>query len=307
MIGGKWPHFFSHLEMSWLKWPDFFPNRTDALLQKETLCIGTKSRNLGDSLILTPLVDALKAKFPRIRVFSFPRAFNPVVFYSNPSVERVCYFPDQVFGDDCNWDRGHLIHLKEKYFEVPLSTQIKPVIFLTAAEKTWASSFIASKIALLSKKKGLCIIHCSGVTWKNPLSFSFWERIVKRWGERFIFLQVGMRGDVLIPGAQQLLLEKNFWNARKLFAAMSEARAFLGIDSGPMHVARAFSVPSLIWVHGVDPQVVFDRRTQYPYFLFENRRYSNLYEENAHLRMDDCSEGVLLGKVDEFFGPMTKL
>src|SRR6476620_352637 len=101
--------------MSWLLKPNFFPTRRDALTQQKWICIGTKSRNLGDALILTPIAGQLKQKFPQLKIYSFARAFNPVVFYGNPTIERVKYFPQKVFGDDCNWGEGQVIVQKERF------------------------------------------------------------------------------------------------------------------------------------------------------------------------------------------------
>ena len=82
---------------------------------------------------------------------------------------------------------------------------------------------------------------------------------------------------------------------------MERADGFLGVDSGPMHVARAFDIPSLIFIAGSDPQRIFENRDRLVYFLNNNRRYWNLYREHLHMRVDGASLEMIRDAVDAFF------
>ncbi len=282
------PGTLSNLEMSWLLKPEFFPHRAEALAFKKTICIGTKSRNLGDALSLTPLAEQLKKKFPDLKIYTFARAFNPVVFYENPAIERVQYFPKEIFGDDCNWGEGQLIQQKQRFFDLPLcgETETRPKIYLNLKEEEWAKNFLSS-IFSSSEKKPLCILHPSGITWRGILPSIFWESLITKWRDAFNFLQLGLENDTPLKGAATLFFQKrSFWDARKLFAIMPHARAFIGVDSGPMHAASAFSVPSFILVVGEDPKIIFKNLQEYPYFLKKNRKFCTLYKQNYHFRAD---------------------
>jgi hypothetical protein len=281
-----------NLEWTWLKKPNFFPSRSAALQPGRSICIGTKSRNLGDALLLTSLARALKTKDPHLKIFTFGRAFNPVVFYSNPYIEKVQCFPNTVFGDDCNWGSGHTIAQKEAFFNLTLSPEPSPELFMTQNEMQWTNSVLA--------EKPLCLLHCSGVTWKNLLPNALWENIIRAWKNHYHFVQVGMTQDIKIDGAQALLLPADRWNARRLFALMKRTAVFLGIDSGPMHVARAFAVPSLIFISGAEPAEIFQWRKTLAYYTVENRKYGTLYEQNTHIRADKSNPLEVLKKVDDF-------
>lgn len=84
---------------------------------------------------------------------------------------------------------------------------------------------------------------------------------------------------------------------------MSLADAFVGVDSGPMHVARAFGVPSLVFLrepHGMDFQTLFKTRAETPHYLRQNRKYLFLYSENVHIAVDQ-NEPYPLSEIDSFF------
>src|SRR5947209_4700468 len=109
------------------------------------ICIATKSRNLGDALVLTTLPAKLKEKFPKLRIFTYPRGFNPVVFAHNPAVAGVQRLPRAVYGDDTNWGAGNLIQLKERFFGLEASAEPRPEIHLTPGEREWARGYIAAR------------------------------------------------------------------------------------------------------------------------------------------------------------------
>lgn len=301
------PGFLSNLELTRLREPNFFPNRNEALETCDEICIGTKSRNLGDALILTRLPEVLKKRYPKLRIYTFPRAFNPVVFYGNPHVAGIRYLPKRVFGDDCSWEMGHLIQQKERFFglSVDSDSEVRPQLFLQDSETARARKFLEREFKNIKTEgeaeKPLCVLHPSGATWKNLLPQEFWSSIIQRWSHRYHFLSLGMRGDVPIPGSTALFFSKKRpWEARRLFAVLSQAQLFVGIDSGPMHAARAFQIPSLIFVSGQDPEVMFENRQKFPYFLVGNRRYSALYQSNTHVRVDSRNSNQIQDAVDVF-------
>ncbi len=281
--------YFPNLEIGKLRKIDFFPR---SLLWQEmtSICIASKSRSLGDPLILSTLPTKIRAIYPHIKVYTYPRGFNRAVFFNHPHVEGVQYAPKQVFGDDCNAPgSGHLIQIKEQWFGLSVSPNPRPEIYLSAAETQWAQRYIQARRQ--SPRKRLCVIHPWGKTRSKVASSDFWSKVIDQNQDRFEFWQLGIQGHLPIAGCQEhFLLPTPFRHARKLFALVSQADVFVGVDSGPMHVARAFQLPSLILLDHEEensPSPAMDKGTF-------------LYRENRHFRVNGISSHQVLQEVEEF-------
>ncbi|MGK5088508.1 glycosyltransferase family 9 protein [Bdellovibrionota bacterium FG-2] len=285
---------------------DFFPPGDGTSLlaaaksDNSALCIAAKSRTIGDALMLSTLPRMLKARNPGLRINTYPRAFNPSVFFNNPYVDGLSYFPARVVGDDACFGGGHLMQLKEHFFDLPGTPdeEVRPEIYLLPEERVWGAAEIRRNLEPTSKPK--CFFHPWGHTWKKVVSAERWSLIMKRWGDRVSFCQVGVEGHEKIPGAHAtFFLPKSFWNARKLFALLSHADLFLGVNSGPMHIARAFKVPSLIFTEEGNIEEIFRRRAEAPYYLYSNWKPAFLYKGNFHLDVPALDEAGFVRKVDE--------
>jgi ADP-heptose:LPS heptosyltransferase len=292
-----------NFELAYLRHTNFFPPRPKRWEELKSICLGTKSRALGDALALSTLPEKLKSRNPSLRIYTFPRGLNQIVFEANPFVEGVLRAPQTVFGDDCNLGNGQLITLKENYFELPLTCPPAPQIFLHSREKSWAKQAVGPG-------KPLCLIHPWGGTQTKVAPVDFWDEIVKRGSERFRFRQIGLENHSAVQGCEYYhLLPPNPANTRALFALMSQAQAFIGVDSGPMHAARAFAVPSLILLSdalGRSPAEIFSVRAKLPYFLHDNWKYSPLYEEDFHISMNTAASQIL-DNVDDFLGKLARI
>lgn len=282
----------ANLEFTRFKRIDFYPPRPGdspeeirtSLARAGSICIATKSRNMGDSLVLTTLPGKLKQLCPGLRISTYPRAFNPAAFYGNPAIDGMEYLPDSVHGDDCNWGEGQLVELKESYFGIPPSSPPRPEIHLTPAERDWIGRFMAERVLPENPGKPLCVLHPWGYTRNNVAQVEFWDALVARWKSKIRFWQVGVLGHGAVQGCEYYFLTpRAFRHARRLFAVLSQAQMFIGVDSGPMHAARAFDIPSLILLNHVQPERVFENRKKGPYLLHENWRHAALYAENSHI------------------------
>ncbi len=69
-----------------------------------------------------------------------------------------------------------------------------------------------------------------------------------------------------------------------MFAIISNAKYFIGVDSGPMHTAAAFKVDSLILIQSDHPGSLSDAmglRHEVPYFHPRVRKFANLYADHS--------------------------
>jgi ADP-heptose:LPS heptosyltransferase len=266
------------VELTWLRHIEFFPGRPEKLDKMRSICIGTKSRNLGDALALTTLPRKLKEKHPHLRVNIYPRAFNPVVFLGNPYVDGISRIPKAVYGDDTNYGAGQLIELKEQFFDLTPPASTHPELYLLQEEKVCAEKLITPS------SKPLVFLHPTGVTRSAVTPLTLWEELVARWNSKFRFWQIGIEGHRTIAGCERhVLTPRHRASARLLFALMPHAQAFIGVDSGPMHVASAFEIPSCILVGHLDPHAALSRRRTSDYYLHGNWKASPLYAQNRHI------------------------
>lgn len=280
--------------IAWERWPvvefprlrgiDFYPPRLDpsVLKRAKTLCLGTKNRTLGDAVVLSRLPRLLKAKYPGLSVQVYPRGFNRAVFSRNPWVSSLRYFPGQVYGDDANWGSGHLIELKEQFFHLEQEGLPRGELYLSPREKEWGQSLIQEWQG--ERRRPVCVIHPWGGTQSHVIDAGFWESLVARWQGRVSFVQVGIEGQRRIQGcAGYLLLPRAPRYARRLFALLAAAQGFVGVDSGPMHVASAFDLPSLILTNVSELERVFEDRKSHPYYHGRNWLLGFLYPQHQHV------------------------
>lgn len=296
---GLW-QYLPKFELNRFRPINFFPAylTPDEWKRKKLICLGTKNRTLGDALILSSLPRKLKQAYPDLVIQTYHRGFNPVIFSNNPFVTGVSLLPRELFGDDCCWGSGHHIQLKEQFFGLEVSSDPKPEIFLSPNEIHWAEKELGTD----RNPKPIAIIHINGHTHHGFLSADAWIKVVQRWKDKIRFWQIGAPGHQQIPGCEGYFFSvASFWTARKLFALFSKSSLFLGIDSGPMHVARAFDIPSMILVAHCHPEKAFEARKKLPYFLCHHIDTGFMYQKNKNFFIPEKTETQLHQEIDDFF------
>jgi hypothetical protein len=278
------------LELHWLVRTDFFPGPQEDWARLGRICVATKTRTIGDALVLSTLPRKLREKYG-LRVTTYPRGFNPIVFRHNPHVSGVQRLPRAVYGDDNNAGGGQLIQMKERFFGLPVSDPPRPELYLHPREAAWAARFLAARTLPGNEGKPLCLLHPWGRTQSQVATMEFWDAAVARWKDRVRFWQVGITGHPAIQGCEYYFLQsRRYAGARQLFALAARAQAFLGVDSGPMHVARAFALPSLVVItripqdapQGTEEEFLAERDRRPYVFDGTSHFHSFLYRENRH-------------------------
>jgi ADP-heptose:LPS heptosyltransferase len=295
-----WYHL-PQIEVVRFKPIDFFPPLPAQMDQMRSICVGTKNRSIGDALILSTLPRKLKKRYPHLKVLTYPRGFNPAVFWNNPYVDGITFTPGALYGDDCNVGSGQLIQLKESFFGVSDGEIPRPEIYLTDQEITWGESFLKENTRPDRHHLPVLFIHPFGSTFPKILSPEVWENVVAQWKTHFRIIQIGVEGQIPILGCDfHFLAPRKRAASRKLFALLRKANQFIGIDSGPMHIARAFSIPSLIVTQGLPPSEIFKKRKVSPYFLHRNWKDVFLYEDLEHLYIPPLSSEELIQGMGRF-------
>ncbi len=215
--------------------------------------------HLGDTLCLTPLPRLLRTVYG-VDVFLTDEPIHLRVFRNNP------YVTGFRGGDGIRMERriggrGHLLQRFQKLFGLACSGDPRPEIYLTDAEKHWASGQRAAwpgdrPVCLFSPRVVAEAGHYQGVDW---------QAIGRAWAESCTVVQpVLTRPDSYVGQVAGLCDDQNrTWRAetvtpgavvykdlplRKYLALFSVADCFCGGNSGGSHVAAAFGLPSLIVV-----------------------------------------------------------
>lgn len=164
----------------------------------------------------------------------------------------------------------HVIQGISRAYETPLSA-VKPSIYLTAQERTWALD------VLTPYRRPLICLHRGGTIQPvgTEIRERLWTHVVDRLDEEFGLFQIG-RPDVdgARPGPPI-----HASTIRQMFSLVWAADGFVGFDSGPTHVAAAFDRPSMVLWDAVGRTPLED--TKEPGFAFTNLvRWSYPQHEN---------------------------
>jgi ADP-heptose:LPS heptosyltransferase len=228
---------------------------------------------LGDILLATPALKALKEKYPtcKIKVLCDNRKEVREIFQNNPyisSAETISLFttPYEYLLWGSRWGMRKLkLHdfsygdlypclfgtksakdlIAEEGYEVELSDR-KIQLFLAEEEEKKAKE-------LLSGYKNPVIMHIKSRTSKNqewPLRN--WDELVRSMPE-CSFIQLGWGDEDKVEQAVDLRGKTSF---RESFALIKYAKGFVGINSALSHVTNAFDIPGVV-LFGPGPPIIW--------------------------------------------------
>jgi hypothetical protein len=255
---------------------------------------------IGDVLVFTPLVEEFARRAGRrIRLLTAP--LDPVVglvdgeadypiWLNNPFVSEIV--DASSFGEEAvramSEERNNCCQFNHIIENICVNygltvRQPRPSLYLTMDEQVWALE------ELKSMRRPLIAVHAGGKTSSLPTSRwhqENWCEVIRRCHDVADFVQISKHDydqRMLGVAAPRTTL-------RQMFSLVWACDAFIGFDSGPMHVAAAFDRPSLIlwdperklqaeesWQTGFSPAVML--RWGYP----QNRNLMILGERSDEL------------------------
>lgn len=196
---------------------------------------------LGDVIDVTPLLPLIKQKWPLCRIEV--QTDFPEVFAGNPRVERaaprITTPPDYLCDLNLAYERRPHEHTMPAYAQVcdvPCDlTTLRPILYHSASDSARAQSLCHGRYALL---------HPGPTNWRGkdwPLErWAILARKLKAMGYRTVCIGQGHP----ITGADVDLRSQT--SIPVLHALMERASLFVGLDSGPSHVAQATDTPSVV-------------------------------------------------------------
>lgn len=217
----------------------------------------SRKRALGDVLWIEPVIAALAQSNQRIIVYTrynelfknYP--FKNVVFKSKLSFFEKCliyiedYLNSNFFSVNLNsaYEKEpslHFLNAYQKRAKLPFTRQY-PKLYLTESEKQnkpFNDKYMVLHIESFSDKK---FRQVYGINWEEIIS------LIHSKGYKVV--QTGIK-DLTLPGAI-----KTETTIRELITLIYNCSYFIGLDSGPSHIAAALGKPSIIFFGAVDPKL----------------------------------------------------
>jgi ADP-heptose:LPS heptosyltransferase len=255
-----------------------------------------RANAFGDVLWTEPVVRYLVSKNQYVNVITnYPEVFqnypSPYLVLNKPvpkwkrnilKVLPLLGFPRKIIKLDMAYEKTPKIHVLKAYFnaagikEEPLSL---PKLYLTEEEK---KRTIPEKYAVLHiDKNPLNHRNAYGVDWKEVVNF------IQGLGLKVI--QISKQGEDLYGEWYKTR------NMREVMSLVYHASLFIGLDSGPSHIAGCFQIPSAIFFGSVNPRLrhLNDKNKIY---LQQPCEYAGCYHEVVSSRGKECqlagSEGI---------------
>lgn len=216
-----------------------------------------RKRALGDVLWVEPVLRKLSEQTKRIVFYTkYPELFENypapnVYFTKKPHIAvKLLIRLEQILGTSfatVNLDNAyeqrpklHFLHAYQLKSGLPISDEY-PQLYFSEAEKKRrfvSGPYVVIHLESFSPVRSRQIY---GVDWNQVV------RYLKQKG--LTVVQVGI-GANQIPGTQSFNT-----GIRDLMVLISKSQLFIGIDSGPSHIAACLSIPSLILFGSVNPMV----------------------------------------------------
>ena len=213
-----------------------------------------RSGGLGDVLWIEPVIRVLAKKNSQVVVITyFTELFENYPEKNVTFIKKVTGFEKlklgilkilrvsghyvYLNGAYEKYPNQHFLHAYQKKAGLPL-TQELPRLFLTESEK-----------AASCTSQPYVVIHCQSAVQKNyrKIFGIDWNRVaqdIQHMGYRPIFI-----GQT--PGVRDVPIFNQ--GIRQLIGLIYNARLFIGLDSGPSHIAQSLRIPAIIFFGAVNP------------------------------------------------------
>lgn len=246
-----------------------------------------RKRALGDVLWIEPVIRQLLHKYKRVIVYTkYPVLFDNYPFNKVQcksklkfwekliiKTEELLNFNKLSINLDNSYETKNNIHILNAYQSkacLPL-TEEYPCLYLSEEEKErqfFPDKYVVLHLESLSDKK---FRHVFGVNWNEIVDF------FKKRG--FGVIQTGIQ-PIELPGSIYIKT-----SIRELISLLNKASFFIGIDSGPSHLAASLKIPSMIFFGAVNPELRHFKKLFNGILMKKNCEYDN--QQDIILK-EDC-------------------
>jgi ADP-heptose:LPS heptosyltransferase len=238
---------------------------------------------MGDVLWMEPIIRQLASKYSKVLVHTkFNALFENyplpnVVFKDRLNVfEKILYrFEDLInvnfltINLDMSYERDPkrpILHAYESKAGLPLVSEY-PRIYLSEPEKAFPEDMPEKYVILHIESFTRNFRQVFGIDWPTIISF------ISKLG--FTVVQIG-KDPVPIQGS---IIKKP--TIREMIKLIKHAQFFVGIDSGPSHIAASLQIPSLIFFGSVNPLYRHFVESFNGFFLQQFCEFAGCYHETV--------------------------
>ena len=193
---------------------------------------------LGDVLLATPIAAALAAQGHTVSASSRYTdiwANNPYVVRAHQPQHLSVKAFDRIINLDLAYELKPNQHIITSYSQAAdvTVTDFRPQLYANHQDTLIAQS--------LRPQQPYVVMHCRNDSWPSRnLPKTFWQTIADN--INYTVVIVGHGSDLTVEGAVDL---RNRLNIQQLKLVIEHARAFIGVDSAPMHIANTTPTPTI--------------------------------------------------------------
>lgn len=221
------------------------------------------STALGDNLMLTTVAREVKKRNPKARIEVLTNV--PEIFERNPDVDLVrprtetdrARFRDSFIHYGYGFPyRQHFLEYCCACVNITDPIELRTYIYPSPQDQTWADAVMSELSAppiLINRGAGSKVFR---KTW--PLDS--WQKLVEKLVCLGPVLDIGFEREPLETRGSGYSSLAGQTTVHQLAALMAKSRALISVDSGPVHLAAAFDLPTVCMVGGVYPAAAI----QYP-------------------------------------------
>ena len=226
---------------------------------------------VGDAIICTPTIRALKENFPTHKIILYcPARKQWDVFKNNPYIDSLrilnvwsmMRYPYHLFAYKfnrklINYTLLHFQFVAPSHIYDKSIKEIAADMFNIKLNNLNVDLFLSPEEELTAKKKisvyeNVVIIHVhSRSSVNHHWSIEKWNQLVRELPE-YSFIQIGFTDETAIEGAIDL---RGKTTLREAFALLKYADSFVGIDSNFSHVTNAFNIPGVVLFGDSSPTI----------------------------------------------------
>ena len=217
--------------------------------------------NVGDAILLTPVLRSLRRRYPSVRIILYvEKPSHREVYMHNPRIDRIRrlgvlaafvhgLIPGRVFRAPLGDVRPNVLyetHASRIMGEM-IGLEIKdtaPELFLTDDERA-----LGRRLVQNLPRPSIAVHPISTFEPKN-WPHDRWEQLVAQRPE-WSFVQIGGAGETPIRGAADMRGK----SLRVTFSIIGACDALVGVDSGMVHAAAALRKPSVVLFGPSSPMV----------------------------------------------------
>jgi ADP-heptose:LPS heptosyltransferase len=226
----------------------------------DTILVRRNVGGLGDILMLSPALEALKIKYPQKFIhLAIPSKYIPIM-ENLPFISRIVdssipdpgkYFITADLSNPCAKYESQRLMMKrpveksrvEIFAEAlgvrNLITRHTPIYNVSEEEKKWAETFLSSQ--KLDKNKKLVAVNLSSAEKYRDYPKDKQDKLIEELLEKYNVIELGMDRT----GENKRTIDACGFPIRKWAAILSLCDGFITVDTGPLHVAAALDIPTV--------------------------------------------------------------